>query len=212
MNGRLCGLKILDMARRAGSAQAYKLPDRFSLVATLAIDRGMGSHQRESVLVPLDGLQRGIPAADRVASVAFSTELPAMNVGMAISAFGSYFREDKVLMALAAVDALMHAAYREGSLIVVEIRMGPNVVPADLGMATSTGNCQISMRTSCPPLDDLSVGKVQPRQKKKKSEEKISTQSRTDVPTSMFCGRRTIAAAEIRDPVRQHYCNFRSLP
>ena len=188
MNRRIGRLKIPDMAGSASGAQAYILPDRFSLMTTLAVNGGMRPHQRESVLVSLNGLQRGTPAAHRVASVAFSTELTAMNIRMAIGAFGSHFREDKVLMALAAVNALMHAPYRESSLAVIKIRVGPNMIPADFGVAAPTGHGQISVRISRPALDDLSVREIRYQQKEKKNEIEIPIQNRTDKRAPAFQG------------------------
>ena len=212
VNRRLCGLKISRMAGSAGRAHAYKLPDRFPLVAALAIKGAMGPHQRESVLVPIDGLQRHIPAAHRVTPVAFCTELTAMNICMAIGALGSHLCEDQVLMALAAVDSRVHAPYREGSLVVIEIRVRPNTIPADFGMAISTGHCQIPMRILRPALDDLSVRNVHSRQETEKNGENIAIQSRTDPPASALRTRQSTSAAEIPGFLCQNYCDFRSHP
>ena len=164
VNRRLCSLKIPCMAGSAGRAQAHILPDRFSLVTALAIKSAMGPHQRESVLVPIDGLQGHIPAAQRVTLVAFCTELTAMNIGMAIGAFGSHLCEDQVLMALAAVDSRVHAPYRESGFVVIEIRVRPDMIPADFGVAVATGHCQSSMRILRPALDGLRVREVHSRQ------------------------------------------------
>jgi hypothetical protein len=49
-----------------------------------AINRRMGSDQRESIFVSAYGLQGNIPADHTVALLAIRAKLPAVNVGVAV--------------------------------------------------------------------------------------------------------------------------------
>lgn len=60
-------LKILDVARIALSRKRLELGTRTALVARIAIHGGMGSCQREAIVVILNLLNRNLPSANGVA-------------------------------------------------------------------------------------------------------------------------------------------------
>jgi len=63
-------------------------------VTRLAINGRVRADQRESIFMAAHGLNRNIPAFDRVAGVAVGTELPAVNVCVAVRALLANIREN----------------------------------------------------------------------------------------------------------------------
>ncbi len=101
--------EVLLMAGVTGCGQAGELPHSGLLVALFALHQGMRSHQREAVLVVLNGLQRSLPTGHGMATCAVGAELPAMNVSVAVRALRTYILEDHAGMALAATHLRVHA-------------------------------------------------------------------------------------------------------
>jgi len=85
--------EVLLMARVASRRQSYELSSGCVLVALIAFDQCMRSNQRESILVILDLLDIYLPAFDGVAALAIGTELPAMNVCVALRALSANLLE-----------------------------------------------------------------------------------------------------------------------
>ena len=102
--------EILLMAGVAGCGQAGELAHSGLLVALFALHQGMRSHQRETVLVVLNGPQRSLPTGHGMATCAVGAKLAAMDVSVAIRALRTYILEDHAGMALAATHLRVHAA------------------------------------------------------------------------------------------------------
>lgn len=79
-------------------------------MAVFTLQHGMRAHQREAILVIANILQRHLPSLYRVATLTVSTELAAMDIGVAIRAVCAYFFEDQVGMATSARNLLVHPA------------------------------------------------------------------------------------------------------
>jgi hypothetical protein len=80
----------------------------------------MSPCQRKAVEVILNGLYRDTPAVYRVALLAVCAKLAAVNVGMAVRAFGTHICENKLRMALNALDFLVHPAQWVAGLLMVK--------------------------------------------------------------------------------------------
>lgn len=82
----------------------------------------MRAHERESVLVILDGLQRGLPAVHRMAFLALQSQLALVNVSVAVRALRAHIGKHQTDMALGAGDALVHRPQRISSFVVIELK------------------------------------------------------------------------------------------
>lgn len=118
------------------------------LVASVAIDGGMGSGQREAIVVVLNIANRDLPSAHRVALLAVRAELAAVNVGVAILAALSDVGEYRFHVALGTGHRLVHAAQGILRAIVIEFRNGPNWAPGVGSMAILARDAQVSVRTA----------------------------------------------------------------
>jgi len=132
--------KILLMAGDAFRGKALELTGGGILVALVACHQGMRAHQRKTILVVADRIQCDVPALHRVAALAIGAELSAMNVGMAICAFGADILENHAGMALGAAHLLVHAAQWIAGAVVVELGVGPDRPPTGVGVAILAGN------------------------------------------------------------------------
>jgi hypothetical protein len=87
------------------------------------------------------------PASYRVTILARRTELPPMNIGMAVRALLANQAKHFVDVTLTARDIFMHATKRELRLaVVVEFRLGANWAPANPGVAAFTRYRQRTVR------------------------------------------------------------------
>lgn len=62
-----------------------------------------------------------------------------MDIGVTISAVGAYVLEDKAGVAAGAGNLYMHATQRISRLVMIELRIGANRLPACVCMAVLTG-------------------------------------------------------------------------
>lgn len=134
------------MARIACGRQSLELPDRCALVTCVAIERGMCSLQRESVLVVLNLLDGRLPASHGVTLLTARTELPLVNVRVAVGTLCPHIREYGLGMARHACYSLVHAAQRISRLIVIELGNTADRLPSTEGMAVLARNIQVAMR------------------------------------------------------------------
>ena len=105
-------------------------------MASITSHGGVGSDQRKTILVLLDVLDGNLPALDRVAIRAVGSQLPAMDVGMAIGAGMAYVSKHHLGVTLrAGADRGMHATERIPGFVMVEIRHRPDRLPAGVGVA-----------------------------------------------------------------------------
>ena len=124
---------VLIVLRVAGIALCRKpleLAHRSAFVAGFAIDCRVSADQREAVLVVANRGHRYMPAPHGMTRLAVRTELPAVNVRVAIRTLMSNVREDQLDVALRTLHFLVHAPKRITRLIVIEFRYGPNRLPA----------------------------------------------------------------------------------
>jgi hypothetical protein len=69
----------------------------------------MCSHQRKTILVIANLIQRGLPTFHCVAALAVGAELASVDVSVAISAMSAHILEDQARMALRAAHLLVHS-------------------------------------------------------------------------------------------------------
>lgn len=77
-----------------------------------------------------------------MALLAGRSELPFVDIGVAVGTFGADIGENRLDVALRASDAFVHAAQWEMSLVVIELWRVPDGLPAAQGMTTLAGNVQ----------------------------------------------------------------------
>jgi len=125
------------------------------LVAVVALQQCMRTDQRETILMIANLLERCLPALHRVAALAVGSELPTMNVGVAIGAARAYVLECQAEMALGTRDFCMHTAQRIPGLVMIELRIRANRFPTRVAVALHAGNRNrpvrvgnLSLRTS----------------------------------------------------------------
>jgi len=106
----------------------------------------MRPNQGKSILVVLNGLQRNLPSLYRVAIGAVGAELAAMNIGMAVSALGTYIFEDQARVTLAAANLLVHPAQRISGEIMIKLWIRPDRLPTRVGVAIGTRKRKRPMR------------------------------------------------------------------
>lgn len=117
-------------------------------MARTAVQCGVGSEQREAILVLVDLLDGNLPALDGVALLAAGAELALVDVGMTIGALFSHIRKYRFDVALGTGDSLMHTTQREMGLAVVELRQVTDRLPSAEGVAILTRNIQVAVRTA----------------------------------------------------------------
>ena len=140
------GQIVLLMAGVAGRRQSDELAGGGVLVAVFALRQLVRAHQRETVLVVFDGLQRDLPPLHGVATGAVGAELAAMDIGVAIRALGADVLENQVRMALNAIHFFVHAAQGIPGQIVIELGIRPYGLPACVCMAVGTRRRKRAMR------------------------------------------------------------------
>lgn len=141
-------VRLLIRRRVTGVAlerKALKLADGRSLVAAVALERGMSADQWKPVLVIPNGLNRHLPTFHAVAAFAVCAHLPVMNVGVTVSAPCASVGKNRFRMALCARHVLVHTKERVGRLAVIKFRNGAYRFPSENGVAILAGNVQVSV-------------------------------------------------------------------
>lgn len=133
-------LKILGVAGEAISRKTCELPARFSFVAVRALRQRVRAQQWEAIRMLRHLLGPNVPTFHRVALLATGSELPSMQIRMAVGAFRAYVAEDKARVAESAVHLLVHSEQGIARSIVVKFRDGSDRFPADARVAIFTGN------------------------------------------------------------------------
>jgi RNase P subunit RPR2 len=90
-------------------------------------------------------LNRNLPSTDGVALLAIRSQLPLVNVGMAILATLSNVGEDHPNVTLRAAYRLMHAAQRISRLVVIEFRNATDRFPCGRCVAVLARNAQVAV-------------------------------------------------------------------
>lgn len=109
-------------------------------MAVIALQQGMGAYQRKTILMIANLRERCLPTSHRMAAFAICTELPAMNIRMAIRAALTNVFEYEAKMALRARNICMHAPKRVSGLIVIKLRIRPNRFPTCVRVALLAGD------------------------------------------------------------------------
>ena len=155
--GKLCrdvvwSHSLLEIRRVAGIASRrhrLELAVGCTLMAGIAVYRGVCSGQREAVGVLLNLLERYLPPAHGMALLAIRSQLPLVYVRMAVLASLSNVGEHRLHVTLHAGHRLVHPAQRVFGLIVIEFREGANRLPSRRRVAVLTRHVQTSVRTVC---------------------------------------------------------------
>lgn len=145
-----CRLKVGVVTRRTSRRHRLELAIGGAFVAGIAVHRRMGAGQLEAVVVLLDLLNRDLPSTDRMTLLAVGSQLPFVDVGMAILAALSYIRENRLHVTLRAGDGLVHATQWISRLVVIEFRNGADRHPPVRGVTVLAWNIQVSVRTMRP--------------------------------------------------------------
>lgn len=140
-------LKILEVARSTGRRHRLKLAGRPAFVARVAIDDGMRSGERKTVVMILNLLHRDLPSADAMALFAIGSQLPPVNVSVAILATLSHIGEDWFYVTAGTGDGLVQSAQWVACLVVIKFRNAANGFPGIRGVAVLAGHTQFAVRT-----------------------------------------------------------------
>ena len=131
IGGALPSLQVAGVALRG---KAIQDPSGGLFVTFLARYGGMGTEQRETVLVILDLLDRDFPAFYSVALRAVGTHLTAVHIGVAIRAVLPSVGENRFAVTLHAWHFLVQTAQRVFGFVMVEFGYGSNWAPTRRGM------------------------------------------------------------------------------
>ena len=118
-----------------------------ALVTGIAIHCCVRPSQRKAVVVLLNLLNGNLPSPDRVALLTVRSELPLMNIGMAVLASLTDIAEYRLDVTLRARHRFVHAQEWVSRLIVIEFRNGADGSPSIGGVAVLARYVQISVRT-----------------------------------------------------------------
>lgn len=125
--------EVATVAVKRGSAELVIL---IVHVAGLAVGNGMNSHQGESASgMHLQHLLLVAPIVGGMAVLAGGSKLPAVNIGMAIGAGGSYFRKFQTAVAVYTVGKLVSADEQKTGLFVFKIHRVFHLLPGSGFMA-----------------------------------------------------------------------------
>jgi len=162
------------------------LPRGSILVAIVALRQCVRSNKREAVLMVANRIQRDIPALDRVAALAISAKLSAMDVGVTIGAFRTDILENQTGMTLSAADLLMHSPQRIAGAIVVELWVRANRLPTGIRVAVLARSGQRAMRIRHLGLRTADAGTLVVRWllRRHPQEQRKQSDADCDVPSS----------------------------
>ena len=141
------GRVVLGVAGIALDGHGLELAIGRTLVAGIAVHRSVRARQRESVIVLLNLLHRHLPAEHRMALLAVGSQLPPVNVGVAVLAALPDVREHGLNVALDASDGAVHPAQRIARPVVIELRNRADRFPSARRMTVLTGDVQVAVRT-----------------------------------------------------------------
>ena len=116
------------------------MTNRGTLVAIVALHRGVRSQQWKPVLVFLDLVDGNLPAGNRVTLCAIGAELPQVNVRMAIRAVLPDIGEDRLRMTFNASYFFVLSTQRISGFVVVELKHGAYWTPRRCGVTVFARN------------------------------------------------------------------------
>ena len=115
-------------------------------MAVIALQQRVRANQWKSVLMIANLLQRNLPTFHRVTALAVGAKLAAMNVGMAVGAILAHVLENQACMALGAGHLLVHAPQRIPGVIVIELRVRADRLPARIGVTLLARDSERAVR------------------------------------------------------------------
>ena len=146
MIGIAGALVVRRMAGIAIRRQGLELAGRSTLMAGIAIDRGVRPGEWKAIVMLLHLLNRNHPSPHRVALFAIRAQLPLVNVSVAVLAARPHVRKYLLHVTLRASHRLVHAPQRIPGLIVIELGNGSDRFPGVSGVAVLAGNIQVAVR------------------------------------------------------------------
>lgn len=141
-------LELRRVTTEAIGGEPLELAHGRVLMAAVALQQRVRAHQREAVEMLLDVLHGNPPAPYVVAVLATGSELPAMDVGVAVGAFRARVREHQIGVTLPAGHPFVHAAQGELGLVVVKLRNVADGLPRRERVAVLAGEIQVAMRAA----------------------------------------------------------------
>ena len=163
--------KVGLVARVARSRHGLETAVGAILMAGIAVHGCVSTRQREAIVVLLNVFNSDGPSADGMTLLAIRTQLPLVNISVAVLALLTNAREDHLDVALNAGHPSVHAAQRIASLIMVELGNSADRLPTIRGMAVLARNGQIAVRTM-RAFRDLRTRSSQESGKRKNQNEK----------------------------------------
>ena len=143
-----CGrFEVCGVAGEALRGRDLEFAGRPSLVAGIAVHRGVRTSQGKAVVMLLYLPNGDLPSTDRVALLAIRPQLPPVNVRVAILATLSNTGENRPDVTFSAIHRLVQAAQWVFRLVVIEFRNSADWLPCARCVAVLTGNAQIAVRT-----------------------------------------------------------------
>lgn len=142
---------LLELGRMATDAirgESLELAHRRILVAAVALQQGMRSHQRKAVEVLLHGLHADPPAFYGVAIFATSAELAPVDIRVAVRALRARVPEHQVGMALPAGYPFMHPAQGKLGVVVIKLRDIADRLPGCEAVTVLARQIQITVRVA----------------------------------------------------------------
>lgn len=115
-------------------------------MARIAVHRRVRSSERKAIVVLLDLLHADLPSLHGMALLAVRSQLPAVNIRVAILATLPDIAEHGFYVALHARNRLMHAAQWISRLVMIEFRNSADRRPSIRGVTILARNIQISVR------------------------------------------------------------------
>ena len=116
------------------------------MMAGVAGSSGMRTDQRKPVIVLLRSRHRRLPAPDRVTVLAAGSELPAVQIRMALRALRGRFGKNQVRMATLACHPLVQTKQRETGPGVVEFLLSADRLPGRGRVTVLARHAQVAMR------------------------------------------------------------------
>lgn len=108
----------------------------------------MRPSQQEPIIVLLDLLHRNLPSANGMTRFTIGSELPPVDVGMAVLAALSDIAEDRLHMATCAGYRLVHAAQGILGLVVIEFGNRTNRRPPICRVTVLAGYIEVPVRAA----------------------------------------------------------------
>jgi len=140
--------KVSLVAGVACRRHRLKLAVGAAFVAGIAVDRCVGTGQREAIVVLLHIFNSHSPSADGVALLAIRPQLTLVNVGVAVLAALADVGENHLHVTLSASHGRVHAAQRIARLVVIELRNRADRLPATGSVAVLARYGKIAVRAA----------------------------------------------------------------